>query len=213
MTDIYIIRSNQYARMSEAFYSDYLAARNTHDKIDGVFSPTEAPVENAAYKLAYTEQMDDAAIAAIVFQALAIEAYVNLMGAYLIGEEVFYKRHERKSTFEKLDIVLQEIGGSLSADLKERIALLFKKRNRFVHQKPKAYHLEPKPYDYKNPEANFNEINEFFREITFSYENIDMEIHIYAELQESIRILRRAEYELIEEIQSKTINDGFASLT
>ena len=59
--------------------------------------------ENDNYHHA-TCQREKSAITAIVFQALAVEAFVNLYGAQKIGEEVFYSKYETKgtSTLEKL---------------------------------------------------------------------------------------------------------------
>lgn len=202
MADYYIIRSSQYAQMSTRFYEEYLAAKKMYDRVDEIFVPSENPVLNYSYKTRYLQQADDNAIASVVFQALAVEAYTNLWGMWLLGEEEFYANYDSKkrlSTPNKLVTLAEKMGKEFPTELKDRIERLFQKRNSFVHQKPKAYHFEVKPYDYKNPAASFDDIDAFIHDLSYAEEDLAAEMQIFADLQKCVQTLRGAECELIEE--------------
>ena len=65
--------------------------------------------ENAKYMSAMQDR-ERSALTAIVFQALAIESFVNLLGVQRIGEEVYYSEYETKgsTTLEKLKKICKE---------------------------------------------------------------------------------------------------------
>lgn len=204
MTPRYIIRSNQYARISRIFYEQYLEVKKLYDSISKSETEFEKQIENLAFQYVYLEQMDDAAIAAVVFQALAVESYVNLWGIDVFGEKEYYdKTHklERASTMRKLERIANELGKSIPEDLLCDIKALMEKRNHFVHQKPKAFEIGIEPYNYKNPEENFRDINAFIAEKMRAQENIEVDVVVYEKLQEAVRIIRGKGKELIDEFQ------------
>lgn len=204
MFPFYIIRSNQYARMSKSFYEEFLAAKKLYDSVGELKKDDENPIINAAKQYVYHEQMDDAAVAAVIFQALSIEAYINLWGICVFGESTYYDkktRIERLPFEKKLMKILDEVGMSLPSTLLTNILALMEKRNSLVHQKPKAIWIGVDPYNYEKPEENYRDINEFILEKQVAQENIDAEMKLYEQLQEAVKVIRNSDKELIEEIQ------------
>ncbi len=202
MNPVYNIRCNQYASISLTAYEGYLKQRSFFDSyksnnVDVLRSPQEY-----LHLCKSISTMDDFAVSAIVFQALAIEAYVNLAGAYVLGESEFYSTHERKSTVDKLKILANKLNGKFSDALLNKVKTLFYKRNCLVHQKPKKFIINVQTYNYLNPAKNFEDIEAFFQEQTIAYENIDEEINTYFELQEELRSMRACKLELVEEIKN-----------
>ena len=199
MPNFYIIRSNQYAKMAEGFYTEYLEAKRFCEKI----SKLEVKKENAndyyANLMINVWKRDESAIAAVLFQALAVEAYLNLLGITLFGEKKYYKRIEQTGIETKYKKIEEKLGQPLPKELTVRIDRLFEKRKNFVHQKPKAYRIGLVEYDYSNPEESFEDIDAYMKELAYAEENIEDDMGIYRDLQESVRVLRGAELELTAE--------------
>ena len=89
----YFTFCEQYAAMAKSFYSQY------HQHQENAKSST--PSASIA--------MEQAAICAVIFQALAVESYVNLFGSVVLGDDVFRCRYEseidkkhRASTIDKI---------------------------------------------------------------------------------------------------------------
>lgn len=199
----YIIRSKQYAEMSAGFYSEYLSEKRMYDAYNEVFSSaaTDHKLEHFVELMLRTDRMSKHAIAAIVFQAMAVEAYANLLGMHLLGEDCFYSQHERKPLTKKLSAALQTVGGNLPTDLMDRIAHLIEKRNALVHQKPKAFHFGIEDYDPQNPTAIGDAVNAYLKEIDLAEENLADEVKIYSDLQAAVCSLRGMSIELIDEVR------------
>ena len=213
MVPFYVIRGNQYAYMSKTFYNQFLEAKKMYENLDT--SENKDSLEQQLYSIAiqrpYLQQMDEAAIATVIFQALAIEAYVNLLGIDILGEDKYYtycyekkKRLERASTKKKLEVITEIIGQPLPDGLLHDISALMDKRNDLVHQKPRATWVGIAPYNYDNQEENFKDINAFIAETRMAEKNIDREVMLYEELSEAIKIIRGTDKELIDEFQEAT---------
>ena len=199
----YIIRSKQYAEMSAGFYSEYLSEKRMYDAYNEVFSSasTDHKLEHFVELMLRTDRMSKHAIAAIVFQAMAVEAYANLLGMRLLGEKLFYRKYVGLSTSKKLAAVLQTAGKTLPTDLMDRIERLVKKRNSFVHQRPEAFHFGIEDYDPQNPTAIDDAVNAYLKEIDLAEENLADEVKIYSDLQAAVRSLRGMSIELIDEVR------------
>lgn len=199
----YIIRSKQYAEMSAGFYSEYLSDKRLCDAYSEAFTSAAKGqgLECCVKMMFYAERMSEHAIAAIVFQAMAVEAYANLLGMRLLGEKHFCRKYEGLSTSKKLAAVLQTAGKTLPTDLMDRIEHLVKKRNSFVHQKPKAFHFGIEDYDSQNPTAIDDAVNAYLKEIDLAEENLADEVKIYSDLQAAVRSLRGVSIELIDEVR------------
>ena len=131
---------------------------------------------------------------------MAIEAYLNLMDVCFIGEE-FLEKRERKPLHQKLNSVFHAINHDVPEDIRGKIVSLFNQRNELTHQKPRGHILETVAYDNKHPITSFADINAVFDEINLPVENIDEYMGLYGELQDCVKRLRGAKYELSEEIQ------------
>ena len=89
----YLPLCEQYASMAKLFYFQYNQYRENAESGD----------------LSASIAMEQAAICAIIFQALAVESYVNLFGSVVLGDDVFRCRYEseinkkhRASTIDKI---------------------------------------------------------------------------------------------------------------
>ena len=147
--------------------------------------------------------MDDAAVNAVVFQALAIEAYTNLAGMFIIGEKKFYKKHEGKSNNEKLELLEESLEKAFSSELKGKIKNLFTKRNKLVHQKPKSFKIEMKDFDYSDLTSNYTDISKIFDDFCYAWSNIDEEMTLYQAMQNELTAMRGTGRELIDELNKE----------
>ena len=64
--ETYLPFCEQYAAMAQCFYSQYQQSAAGNDVIDSI-------------------AMEQSAICAVIFQALAVESYVNLFGSVILG--------------------------------------------------------------------------------------------------------------------------------
>lgn len=193
----FLVRSEQYARISEQAYSDYLSAKNTYLNIEKIVSYEEDPIKYLKFLLVWHNKMDDAGITALVFQAMAIESYTNLMGAYLTNEVEFYKNLERAPIEKKLKGIFKQLGFALPEKLISRIRCLFDLRNDLVHQKPKSYYLNISP---NNIDAFFQENSALTESASLAFSNVEENIHLYSELKDTLQTLRGTQFELLDEI-------------
>ena len=143
------------------------------------------------------DDMDDAGITALVFQAMAIESYANLMGAYLTNESEFYKKYERAPIDKKLSGIIERLGYSISEDLISRIKKLFNRRNDLVHQKPKSFFLNIDP---NKSDAFFEQKEALLSECSVSFSHVEESMCLYSELKEALKIARGSNLELYDEI-------------
>lgn len=199
MPNFYIIRSNQYARMAEESYAEYLEAKSLSEEVSDIPVSDEEQLGIYAYLLEKCLKMDEKAIVAVLFQALAVEAYTNLFGLTVFGEAEYYCSYERLPTRKKLETIAGKLDKTLPEAIGDRVQKLFKKRDSFVHQKPKAYQIGLVDFDYKNPEKSFEDINAYMEELMSAEEGLEDNMMIYKDLQECVRNLRGAELELAEE--------------
>ena len=212
-----------YAGMADSFYRQYLAAKEVYDDThhDSIPIIDEAQNYDRVLKIYNLNNlMEVNAIAATVFQALAIEAYINLFGVYQLGEEKFYSEYEPPkatkpknfrymNSLNKLKRICKDgLGKDYPEDSAVYIEELFEKRDRLVHSKPKPCYLDKdKLYNYDDPSDNYKDIEAFFDEINFVYKDIDEQMMLYKQLKENIRDLRKAEKELTEEIQANLLGN------
>ena len=90
----YAMYCEMYAGMADSFYRQYLAAKEVYDDTPHDSIPIIDEAQNYNRVLKIYNLMEVNAIAATVFQALAIEAYINLFGVYQLGEDKFYSEYE-----------------------------------------------------------------------------------------------------------------------
>lgn len=202
--------ANLYARMSLSFYEEYLEIEEQYQKESLIFQSKNQEIEYAGPVYALYALKEEKAIAAIIFQALAIEAYINLFGVVVFGENVFNSQHERKPTFQKLNVICSQLSASYPESHRVKLKELFDKRNELVHAKTKIYRVVPATmYDYDHPENNYRDVMDLYAGLSYVFVDIDAQMKLYQEFQENIRILRGAELELLEEID-KQIRENFS---
>lgn len=195
--NLFFVRSEQYAQISEKAYADYLSAKNVYLNIEKIVSYEDDPIEYLRVLSIWHGKMDDAGVVAIVFQAMAIESYANLMGAFLTDEEEFYGKHERAAIDKKLSGIIESLGKTPPTDLLARIKRLFDKRNDLVHQKPRAYCLR---FESDNVEVLTQNRDSLLKEVSVSFSGIEEDVNLYSELKEALKAIRGTQVELLDEI-------------
>lgn len=73
----------------------------------------------------------------IVFNAFAIEAFINLIGVTVYGNDEFFSGIERKNTFPKVRLIFHKLNEDFDkyTEEKELLELAFEIRNKLVHSK------------------------------------------------------------------------------
>lgn len=157
--------------------------------------------ENEKYMCAM-QQREKSAITAIVFQALAVEAFVNLFGAQRIGEDIYYSEYESKgsTTLGKLKKICKDfLKKTYPTDDKaySRLHSLLNKRDSIVHTKPRAVSIDGEPVAYE----------EFMSQTEYIYKNICEELESYEKLKRTMAVLEDKEIDLIQENQQEIVNE------
>ena len=211
MATVILTNADLYAEMASSFYRNYLHA----ERELSLTSSRDYNLVEEQYIQRYhlINERKKNATAAIVFQALAIESYINLFGMYTIGEAKFYGDYERTASTKKLQEICSFIGTSYPKDHLARLEALFMKRNRLVHEKPKKHSFTVQSYDYQHPEKSKEDINAFFNEDNYVYINLSDEINLYEELQQHIKALRGSELELINEIHEAQSRENMMEIS
>ena len=210
---------NKYAALAQKSYEDYLEAKTNYAAFEWPKDSLSAPLSDTFVLFQYRDQMLSFALSAIVFQALAIEAYVNLFGVSELGNERFFTeleppRDQRPKGFRyfSTESKLREIcrRSDNCTEYPENhiqaIKAFFDKRDKLVHVKTRAHTLVVKPYNYEQPEENYREYIDMYEEMSFVDEGLDQEMQLYAHLQENIRVVRGATHELTTEQNNEILN-------
>ncbi|SFO93461.1 hypothetical protein SAMN05216343_10141 [Oscillibacter sp. PC13] len=171
----------QYAAMAKSFYFQY------HQHQENAKSG--APSASIA--------MEQAAICAVIFQALAVESYVNLFGSVVLGDDVFRCRYESETDKKHRASTIDKIKNICNVELRNPYPTsgedfgilkgLLDKRNKLVHPKSKPHAIENRPYNYKKPEDLYSDyVQAFNEEIGFIYNNLEVEMLVYDELKKNL---------------------------
>ena len=205
MCNFIFSNSEIYAVIADESYLEYNKYNTDLQKSDtylqGLFSYED---------LILVLQREKAAFKAIVFQALAIEAYVNLFGYYQTGKrEIKGSNGKYLSTAEKLERLCQGLQKQYPNDDLKEIKALFYKRDSLVHQKPQAIEIEKQPFDLGHLKNNYDDIAQFYNSWSSLFENIEFEMTLYKRLKANIKSIRGSKLELLEEIQQSQVNNAF----
>lgn len=184
----YVPLCEQYNTLAQSFYQQHLDLKSQLEQLGPPADFLENPIlANAQMEL--HAGIFQAAICAVVFEAFAIESYVNFFGASTLGDDKYYATYEsgepgkRYSTIYKLKkLCKDEFDSSYPTDGKHFVALkgLFDKRNRLAHNKPKAHILSTKNGD------TFDDYYDAMAEISFVYEGLEGEMALYDSVKEKL---------------------------
>lgn len=151
----YTIMSEVFSDMSITYYNYYISNHDDLKRMNGGRSwdiADHTPEENGHFFAVYRATFYNA-VSAVVFQALAVEAYVNLFGVKIFGEAEFYNKFERVSTVNKLKAIYEKIfcNGERQKEfedpIKDQIDKLFTKRNHLVHYKSRYIDVQNSSMD------------------------------------------------------------------
>jgi len=139
-------------------------------------------------ELAYHQESSfRCAIIAVIFEALAMEAYVNFFGAYTLGVDIYYSEYESKikrfSTIDKIKAMCKERflkPYPTNGQHFRNLLAIFQKRDQLVHNKPQGHNLSNQSATLKDDSAALLD------EYSFVYENLDSEMCLYNELKKNL---------------------------
>lgn len=181
----YLPLCEQYNCLAQSFYQQHLEAKAQLSRLGGPADFLDNPVlANAQFEL--TMGVLQTAICAVVFEAFAIEAYVNFFGAYTLGDSAYYSIYEsgeqgkRYSAIEKVKLLCKEQFKSpypTDGDHFRRLKCIFGKRDRLAHNKPKSHEISTKNV------GNFDDYYDAMSEISFVYDGLEKEIGLYNEVK------------------------------
>lgn len=184
----YLPLCEQYNSLAQSFYQQHLEfygqLTQLGKPVDLIDDPSLATTQNTLVL-----EMLQSAICAVVFEAFAIEAYVNFFGAYILGDSTYYSTYEsgepgkKYSTIKKMKMMCKDefqspypTGGNHFVVLKG----LFSKRDKLAHNKPKGYEISAKNGN------TFEDYYEAISEISFIYEGLAQEMALYDEVKENL---------------------------
>lgn len=142
---------------------------------------------NVVERAYYQESSFRCAIIAVIFEALAMEAYVNFFGAYILGDDIYYSEYESKtkrlSTIDKIKAMCKERflkPYPTDGQHFRNLLAIFQKRDQLVHNKPQGHNLSNQSATLKDDSAALLD------EYSFVYENLDSEMCLYNELKKNL---------------------------
>jgi len=199
----YFLTCDVVYQMSLEFYKQFQESRLMYKELTkggGWNFAGHSEGENNFY-LNCSQTKHRTAISAIVFQALAVEAYVNLYGAIKMGEKKYYSEIETGkkgiSTAVKITMIYKQslhksfpVNEKVYLDLKD----LFEKRNKLVHYKPIGL-------DDSNSTIEEFGVN-LFNQVLFIYKNIDSQMTVYYRLKKLLAELDGTQKDVVAEQES-----------
>lgn len=180
----YLPLCEQYNTLAQSFYQQYVDAKQellllgkNVDIMENIgLARTKSQLEMA---------MLQSAICAVVFEAFAIEAYVNFFGIYSLGEKYYLSHYESKdkrySTVRKIVVLCKKEYGSPYPEESEHFSTLdglFRKRNALVHNKPRGNIISSR--------EDFSDYLSAMQEISSIYINLDCEMNLYNEVKNNL---------------------------
>lgn len=184
----YVPLCEQYNDIAQSFFQQYKDLRDEQASLGKPIDYFEKPNE-AEHQTFLSIGILRTAIGAVVFEAFAIESYVNFWGASLLGDSQFYEKYEsgkkgqKYSTIEKIKLICKDdfqspypTGGTHFSNLKA----LFSKRDRLAHNKPKGHKIE------LIENALHSEFESADKEISFVFDNLETDMTMYSELKTNL---------------------------
>lgn len=165
---------------------------------------SHSAVENYEYNR-LNRNMLKSAISVIIFQALAIETYINFYGVKKLGYEKFYKYDTTKpkpNLKEKVKYITKEATKTafpVGEHLFQLIIALFDKRDKLVHFKGNIINLG---------ECDYEEyFNYWYQTSGFVYDGIDMQVTLYKRIKDKLALLEGKQTNLLDEQTEEGITE------
>jgi hypothetical protein len=102
------------------------------------------PLRRAAQYLPHLDEYSEILSQSVqIFACMAVEAFLNYYGVVRLGEDVYYRLHERHSIHKKLATLLRVCDATnlpRDSELAQLVRRMFERRNDLVH--PKARELQ-----------------------------------------------------------------------
>ncbi|NLY44519.1 MAG: hypothetical protein GX053_00765 [Tissierella sp.] len=162
---------------------------------------SHAPEENIAFHSCYNKAYS-AAISSIVFQAFAIEAFINFYGSIKLGHHVFHDHYDRISIRDKIIIISKIATGKdfpKGEKVYELINKVIRQRDKLVHHKGKEIRFEDCSEEQFHKTMHMN--------IDFIFDDIDDLVKTYPLFIKTIAILEGKEIDAYNEQQLNLTNE------
>jgi hypothetical protein len=180
----------------------YLENKEKYMKISNNNSSWDLDAHSEAESMEYSYSWQTYylnAITALVFQAMAVESYINYYGLVKLGKEIFNDKYEKTSTFPKLFKICKQVTTKdfpKDSDLYANLVDLFKKRNKLVHSKADVF-------DFKDfTIEKFQESNKEY--IVFVFDNLESLIEVYPKLKKELATIDGSYIDIIQQDKQKT---------
>ena len=191
----YLPLCEQYNSLAQSFFQQHLDLKAKLERFGKPIDFFENPIL-ASKQNELTIGVLQTAIGAVVFEAFAIESYVNFFGAYKLGDSTYYSRYEsgekgkRFSTIEKIKLLCKDEFNSPYPTGDKHFCILkslFSKRDRLAHNKPKGHEIS---IEHSN---SFDDYYDAMSEIVFVYEGLEQEMTLYDAVKANLTASRGQE--------------------
>lgn len=171
-----------------------------HEKSFDILS--HSPEEDIKFKNLYDKTISSA-ISFIVFQAFAVEAYMNFYGAKKIGDKEFISHYDRISIIDKI-VIVSKIATSKDfpkgEHVFELVRRLFRQRDKLVHYKSKAIDIGScSEEDFCKHQYNCYE---------FIFDGIEEITNTYPQLKATLAKMENKQIDLF----SEQLNEAFTEM-
>jgi len=191
--------------MSLSQYNIYLDSRKQLDELCkgernfDVLSHNQN--ENTLFH-SYYHKIYSSAISTIVFQAFAVEAYINFYGTKKLGKGVFHEHYDRINIKDKIIIVSRIATGKdfpKGEKVYELVKKLFSQRDKLVHHKGHGINFK------ECTQESFQ--NTMYGNIEFVLNDIDNLVNTYPMFINTLAALEGKQLDLYTEQQTELVNE------
>ena len=206
----YTLYCNLCSDIAKNFYNELIANKELLKKLSGYESSwdllSHSEEENETYKY-YWAIIRRNTISIVVFEALAIESYINLYGYYNLKEK-FNKDYEYRPTLKKLCDLCEDVtkkkfpkGEKLYCQLTN----LFKKRDDLVHFKSESIIIKG---------SSEEEFNSFISKHIGSTTDIELDQYIilYDDLRNKLKELEGCELDVVDKQKKDTLDSILSNI-
>jgi hypothetical protein len=194
-----------FYNMSREEYSTYVISRRKLEELckgKKYFDVLSHSLEENTLFHNLAHKSYSSAIASIVFQAFAIEAYINFYGAKKLGKGAFNDHYERISIKDKIVIISRIATGRdfpKGEKVYELVRKLFTQRDKLVHHKGKGINFK------ECTEESFQSV--MHGNLEFVFDDIDVLVNTYPMFIKTLAALEDKAVDLYAEQQAQLENE------